>query len=151
MTIFGFYISMAVFWLILAVIFLAVEALTVGLTTIWFAAGSFVALILSLLKVPTAIQFAVFLVVSICLLLFTRKIFVEKLKTGSETTGADALIGQVGQVIKQIGSLEMGQVRIRGQVWSAIGQEEAVIDEGQLVKVISIEGVKLIVVPEEEK
>lgn len=44
MTIFGLYISVAVFWLGLAVIFLIIEAATVGLTTIWFAAGSFVAL-----------------------------------------------------------------------------------------------------------
>lgn len=93
MTIFGLYISAAVFWLGLAVIFLIIEAATVGLTTIWFAAGSFVALALSLFNVPTIVQFIVFLAVSFCLLLFTRRIFVEKLKTGSQVTNVEALIG----------------------------------------------------------
>ncbi|MFR8854354.1 MAG: NfeD family protein [Oscillospiraceae bacterium] len=60
MTIFGLYISAAVFWLGLAVIFLIIEAATVGLTTIWFAAGSFLALALSLFNVPTIVQFIVF-------------------------------------------------------------------------------------------
>ena len=69
MVIFGTYISLAVFWLAVAVIFLIIEAVTVGLTTIWFAAGAFVALILSMFHVPVIAQFIVFLIVSFCLLL----------------------------------------------------------------------------------
>ena len=94
MMIFETFISMAIFWLALAVVCLIIEALTVGLTTIWVAAGSFVALILSLFDAPVLAQFIVFLVVSFCLLLFTRKIFVEKLRTGKVLrTNVDALIG----------------------------------------------------------
>ncbi|MEI3147136.1 MAG: NfeD family protein [Merdibacter sp.] len=117
MVIFGTYISLAVFWLAVAVIFLIIEAVTVGLTTIWFAAGAFVALILSMFHVPVIAQFIVFLIVSFCLLLFTRKIFVEKLKTGRVRTNAEALIGETGRVTAQIRPLETGQVRIKGQEW----------------------------------
>lgn len=151
MIVFGLEISMAVIWLALAVIFLIIEALTVGLTTIWFAAGAIVALVLSLFKLPLPLQITAFLVVSLCLLLFTRKIFVEKLKTGAESTNVSALIGQVGEVIGKVGSLDVGQVRIKGQVWSAISKSGTAIDRGRLVKVISIEGVKLIVEPIDEK
>ncbi|MEE0517419.1 MAG: NfeD family protein [Anaerovoracaceae bacterium] len=151
MTIFGFYVSAAVFWLGLAVIFLIIEALTVGLTTIWFAAGSFVALLLSLFDVSVIIQFVVFLIVSFCLLLFTRRIFVEKLKTGSQATNTDALIGQTAETISEIRPLVTGQVRINGQVWSAVGaDDDAVIPCGTHVKIIAIEGVKLLVKPEED-
>ena len=152
MTIFGLYISAAVFWLIVAAVCLIIEAATVGLTTIWFAAGSFVALILSLFDVPVLVQFIVFLAVSFCLLLFTRRIFVEKLKTGSEVTNADALIGQTGMVTAEIRPLSMGQVRIKGQVWSAVCKDEdATIVADSLVKIIAIEGVKLVVMPEDEQ
>lgn len=129
MVIFGTYISLAVFWLAVAVIFLIIEAVTVGLTTIWFAAGAFVALILSMFHVPVIAQFIVFLIVSFCLLLFTRKIFVEKLKTGRVRTNAEALIGETGRVTAQIRPLETGQVRIKGQEWSAVCRDETLIEK----------------------
>lgn len=150
MTISGITVSMTIIWLALAVIFLAVEAATVGLTTIWFAAGALVALILSLLDFPIVAQVVVFLAVSLFLLIFTRKIFVEKLRTGSESTNADALIGEIAEVIAPIELYKVGQVRVRGQEWSAVNKDNALIESGTLVKVIAIEGVKLIVAPTSE-
>ena len=147
MTIFGISVSMAVIWLALAVIFLIIEAITVGLATIWFAAGAFAAFVLSLLNVPVLAQVVIFLAVSCCLLVFTRKIFVEKLRTGSESTNVDALIGETGIVTEEIRQLTVGQVKINGQVWSALGKDDETIEKDRLVKVIAIEGVKLIVIP----
>lgn len=138
---------MAVIWLALAVIFLIIEAITVGLATIWFAAGAFAAFVLSLLNVPVLAQVVIFLAVSCCLLVFTRKIFVEKLRTGSESTNVDALIGETGIVTEEIRPLTVGQVKINGQVWSALGKDDETIEKDRLVKVIAIEGVKLIVIP----
>ena len=84
--------------------------------------------------------------VSICLLVFTRKIFVNKLKTGSEKTNVDALIGCEGLVISDIGDFSPGQVRLNGQIWTAVGREpDITISAGTAVRVIAIEGVKLIV------
>ena len=147
MTIFGISVSMAVIWLALAVIFLIIEAITVGLATIWFAADAFAAFVLSLLNVPVLAQVVIFLAVSCCLLVFTRKIFVEKLRTGSESTNVDALIGETGIVTEEIRPLTVGQVKINGQVWSALGKDDETIEKDRLVKVIAIEGVKLIVIP----
>ena len=147
MTIFGISVSMAVIWLALAVIFLIIEAITVGLATIWFAAGAFAAFVLSLLNVPVLAQVVIFLAVSCCLLVFTRKIFVEKLRTGSESTNVDALIGETGIVTEEIRPLTVGQVKINGQVWSALGKDDETIEKDRLVKVIAIVGVKLIVIP----
>ena len=80
MIIFGISVSMIVFWLALALIFLVIEALTAGLTTIWFAGGAFVALLAALIDVPIALQIVIFFVVSICFLVFTRKIFVDRFR-----------------------------------------------------------------------
>lgn len=152
MTIFGIYLSMIVIWLVVALIMLVIEALTVGLATIWFAAGAFAALIAALLDLSPAIQFIIFLAVSICLLVFTRKIFVEKLRAGSEKTNVDAVVGEKAIVVSPIRPYKVGQVKVGGQIWSAVGEnpdEEFAVD--QLVKVKAIEGVKVIVAPAEEE
>lgn len=148
MTVFGIKVSMIVIWLAVALVMLVIEALTVGLATIWFAAGALVALLAALLDFSIAVQIVLFLAVSICLLVFTRKIFVEKLKAGSEKTNVDALVGEKGVVISPIHPYEVGQVKVGGQVWSAVGKnpdETFAVD--QLVKINAIEGVKLVVTP----
>lgn len=148
MTIFGITVSMIVVWLAVALIMLVIEALTVGLTTIWFAAGALAALIAALLDMTIAVQIVVFLAVSVCLLIFTRKIFVEKLKAGAEKTNVDALVGEKAIVVSPINPYEVGQVKVGGQVWSAVGKNpEDAFAVDQLVKINAIEGVKLIVIP----
>ena len=148
MTILGLHISMTIFWLIVMIGFLIAEALTVGLVGIWFAGGALVAVILSLFEVSPLMQTIVFFAVSICLLVFTRKIFVEKLNTGKENTNVDALIGETGQVTMTINPMEVGQVKLKGQVWTALADDSLLtIEEGTYVTVKAIEGVKLIVIP----
>ena len=148
MTILGLHISMTIFWLIVMIGFLIAEALTVGLVGIWFAGGALVAVILSLFEVSPLMQVIVFFAVSIFLLVFTRKIFVEKLNTGKENTNVDALIGETGQVTMTINPMEVGQVKLKGQVWSALADDSLLtIEEGTYVTVKAIEGVKLIVIP----
>ena len=148
MTIFGLHISMTIIWLLLIIIFLAAEALTVGLERIWFAGGALAALLLSFFDVDPLIQLFVFFAASICLLIFTRKIFVEKLKTGKENTNVDALIGEIGQVVSTINPMEIGQVKVKGQVWSALCDDQLLtLEEGTYVTIKAIEGVKLIVIP----
>ena len=148
MTILGLHISMTIVWLVVMIGFLIAEAVTVGLVGIWFAGGALVAVILSLFEVSPLMQVIVFFAVSICLLVFTRKIFVEKLNTGKENTNVDALIGETGQVISAIYPMEIGQVKLKGQVWSALADDSLLtIEEGTYVTIKAIEGVKLIVIP----
>lgn len=133
-------------WLGLAVIFGVIEALTVGLTTIWFAAGALCAMVMAILGVGIPLQIAVFFVVSIVLVATTRKIFVNKLKTGSQKTNVETLIGQEGRVTSVIIPLNSGRVEVKGQDWAAVavGQND-LIPEGTVVVVKAIDGVKLVV------
>ncbi len=140
--------SMPVFWLAAAVIFVIIEGLTMGLTTIWFAGGAVVALIAALLGADIAVQVVLFFVISIVLLFSTRKLFVKKLHTGQEKTNVDALIGREAVVTSIIKPLEPGIIRLGGQEWTAgCKADDTVIAEGSKVKVIAIEGVKAVVVP----
>lgn len=151
MILFGVSVSMTVFWLALALIFLIIEAATAGLTTIWFAGGAFLALLTALFDAPIVLQVVIFFAVSICFLVFTRRIFVEKLKTGSEKTNIDALIGEKAIVVQPIQPFAVGQVKVNGQVWSAVGKTpETTIPQGKEVKIHAIKGVKLVVTPVRE-
>ena len=59
-------------WLAVFIILLIIEALTVGLVTIWFAGGALAAIAVNSLGMGMAGQCIVFLVVSCILLFFTR-------------------------------------------------------------------------------
>ena len=80
-------------------------------------------------------------------LLFTTKPFFEKLlfKGNVEKTNADALIGKNALVIEEIDNVkETGAVKIEGKVWTARNAENGeIIEEGSQVKIIEIQGVKL--------
>lgn len=148
MYVYGIAITMPIVWLVLLIFFLIVESLTVGLTSIWFAASAFFALLIAAIGGPIWLQVSIFVILSFVFLAFTRKFFVNKLKTGSERTNANVLIGNKALVISKIEPYEGGRVRINGQEWAAIGENpDSSIDENQMVRIIAIEGVKLIVSP----
>ncbi len=129
-------------WLVVMVVAIVIEALSLGLTSIWFAAGALVAWLVSLVVDSFAVQLTVFLVVSLVLVVGIRPFAVKGLKIGRHRTNADALVGQEGFVLKPIEPLTAtGQVKVGAQIWTAISDESLV--EGQKVIVQEIQGVKL--------
>lgn len=139
-------ISMVTFWIIATSILLVVEAFTMGLTTIWFAFGTVAALVVALLGGSLPIQIVFFVVVSTIMVAFTRKIVVDKLKTGKENTNIDTIIGRVGVVKREIKAYEPGTVYVWGKEWSAVSKNLGEsIGIGKEVKVLGIDGVKLVV------
>lgn len=139
------FIQMPIVWTLLIIAFIVIEGLTLGLTSIWFAAGSLVALVLSLFNAPFYVQIAAFLITTAILLIYTRPIAKDFLKIGGTKTNADGLIGEIGQVIIDIDQFKTGQVKVKGQIWTAIDIENKGIRENSSVEIMEIEGVKLIV------
>ncbi len=135
-------------WFILFVILLIIELVTVNLVTIWFAAGAVAAMIATIFTDSLIYQMAVFLIVSFLSLLITKP-FLKKLKKFEvEPTNLDRVIGKTGEVTKKISENQTGEVKIFGNVWTAVSEEE--ISVGSKVKVLSIDGVKLVVEKEEK-
>ncbi len=134
-------------WLGLLAVFLIIEAITTGLTTIWFAGGALVAAIASWLGVGLVIQLLLFLVVSVVLLVFTRPLAVRFLNKGLERTNVNSLIGETAVVLQEIDNLaQTGQVRINDVEWlarTAVDGEK--IPEKTIVIIQEVQGVKLIV------
>lgn len=133
-------------WLVLLILFAAGEAATVGLTSIWFAAGALVALIAALLGGALWIQITLFLAVSILCMAAVRPLAKKHLNSKVEHTNADRVLGQEAQVTEDIDNIHgRGAVIIRGVTWTARSQDDSPIPAGTMVRVLRIEGVKVFV------
>ena len=103
------------YWLIIFVILLIVEIATLGLTTIWFAAGSLTAFVFGVIGFGTTVQLVVFLIVSVLLFAITRPIAVKYFNKERAKTNAESLIGEQALVIEDIDTVQsVGRVEIRG-------------------------------------
>jgi len=132
-------------WLGIIIVLLMIEAATVNLTTIWLAGGALLAFIFALFRLPLYAQLAVFLAASVILLIFTRPIVAKYFKVGIQKTNADALIGKTGLVVMDISEHKPGQVKVKGQIWTAVSESGDFIKQNTEVVVVAIEGVKLVV------
>lgn len=138
----------AMIWLILFVVLVVFEIATMGLTTIWFAAGALIAFFASLFHVTWWLQFIIFIVVSFIMLIFTRPFAIKYVNRHTTKTNIDSVIGQTGRVIAQIDNAQAsGYVVINGLEWAARSADSRVIDIDTMVTVKAIEGVKVIVEP----
>lgn len=138
--------TMAYVWLGVIVLAIITEASTVALVSIWFVPSACIAMILALCNVPLWIQLLVFFVTFLLLMIFIKPLFKKCFGLKKVATNADTVIGMDAVVVEQINNLEAkGQVKVRGQVWSARSSDDSVIyTQGEIVRVLSIEGVKLI-------
>ena len=62
----------AILWLAAVVVLLVIEIATLGLTTIWFAGGALIAGIAAVAGAGRVVQFVLFLIVSLILLIFYK-------------------------------------------------------------------------------
>ncbi len=145
-TIFG--LQNWLFWLVLMLIFFVFEAATVALLSVWFAVGALCAAIAAAFGASFTVQIIVFVVFSVAFfalgLRFKDRIWIaRKSKTA---TNADRLIGMEAVVLVRIDQIDgHGQVKVDGKIWSARSADDSAIAEGELVRVKSIAGAKLVV------
>ena len=138
--------GMVFVWLFILVAAIVVEASTVSLVSLWFVPSACIAMILALCEVKLWIQLTVFFAVFLLLMMILRPVFKKNMGLRIVPTNADTLIGAQAVVIEQIDNLQAkGQVKVRGQIWTARSADENLIYEtGAVVTVLAIEGVKLI-------
>ena len=142
-----------VIWLGILVVLLIIEIITLGLSTIWFAGGALAAFLAALAGAHAAVQVVLFLAVSILLLLFTRPVVRKYLNGRRTATNADSLIGEQAIVTQPIDNLmSQGEVQVNGMTWTArSSREEEKIGKDTVVRILRIDGVKLIVETKEEE
>lgn len=140
----------AIVWLVLMVVFLAAEASTVSMVSLWFAAGALIALLTALAGGPAWLQTLLFLAVSAGLLLALRPLVEKYLSPKLTATNVDSVVGSTGLVTAAIDNVSaVGQVKLGAMEWTARSTSGQPIPAGTLVKVDRIEGVKAFVSPAE--
>ena len=141
----------AIFWLAAMVVFLAAEAMTVTLVSIWFAIGALGAIVVALLGGSVIVQVTVFLALAVALLLSLRTVVRRHFTPHVTKTNIDSLVGATGIVVTPVNNIAaLGQVQINGVEWSARSTSGGHIPAGTLVRVDRIEGVKVFVSLAEE-
>ncbi|MFR5888088.1 MAG: NfeD family protein [Oscillospiraceae bacterium] len=144
-------INMSIVWAAVMLVFLIIEGATAGLTCIWFAIGALAGLIAALFGAPLWLQIVWFFVISVVTLYFTRPLVKKYVNSKSQPTNADMVIGKEALVTEAIDNVEgAGAVAVGGKVWTARSDNGSPVEVGKIVTVLRIEGVKLIVSPEEK-
>lgn len=136
-------------WLAIVIILSVIESLTASIVSIWFIISSIFSLILSIFDVSFYVCFIVFVVLGLILMLTTRKSMNKFLKIKGEKTNLDRIIGKKGIVTEKIDKNHIGEVKVDGKNWSAYSSETLL--EGDFVKILKIDSVKLEVMKWEEK
>ena len=141
----------AIFWLAAMVIFMAAEAMTVTLVSIWFAVGALGAILVALLGGGLILQVTGFLALAVVLLMGLRGVVRKHFTPRITKTNIDSVIGATGIVITPVNNIAaLGQVQVDGMEWSARSTTGSHIPAGAVVKVDKIEGVKVFVSLAEE-
>ena len=128
-------------WLIIILFLGFIEAITVNLVTIWFVISGIVSLILSFFIDDFIIQFSVFVILGILLLITTRSWLNKVFKINNYKTNLDRVIGMQGIVTEKITKNSPGEVKVDGKRWMAISDKTINVDND--VKILEIDGVKL--------
>ena len=132
-----------VMWLVVVVLLAIIEASTVNLVSIWFVISGLVALIVSLFTEAFYIQFGVFVLLGIILLVITKPAMNKMLKEKETKLNLERILGMEGIVTEEIEKNKIGEVKVDGKLWSAVSDVK--IPVKSVVKAVSIEGVKLVV------
>lgn len=123
--------------------------MTVGFLIFWFAIGALLSMVVSFFTDNIVLQTSVF-VLSSTILIFATKPFVKKFANNKNAiqTNVYSTVGKTGIVTKDIDSIQaLGQIKVGGEVWSAIGLDDINIPQGTEVEIKEIKGVKAIVAP----
>lgn len=136
-----------VFWLAATIVFVLVELVTIGLTSIWFAAGALGAFVVAALGGGVIVQAIVFILISVVLLLLTKPWARKYINSKTQKTNVAGLVGKQAILTEDVDNLrQTGKAVIGGMDWTVRSCDDAqTFKKGELVEITGISGVKLIV------
>lgn len=138
--------SASLIWLVFGLGLVAAEALTGDMSLLMLGGGALAAAGFSLLGLPVWADGAVFLLVSVLLLVLVRPVMRRRLSAGDGIPEpAKALEGKHAQVVDRI-TRDQGQVKLDGEVWTARPlNEDDSYEPGDQVTVMRIDGATAVV------
>lgn len=133
-------------WILVAVVTGAIEIFSAGFWFLWLSISALIVALGVTLGwfAKLGAQLLVFALLTTIFIIFTRPLVLKFIKTNDTVSNVHALIGQHGITLSKITPLEYGQVKVNGEVWTAVSSQE--IDADTRVSVTAIDGVKLVVI-----
>jgi membrane protein implicated in regulation of membrane protease activity len=136
-------------WLGIAIVLGIAEMFSLDLVLLMLALGAVVGMVLSVIGLPFAVQALAGAAASVACLALVRPPLVKRLHSGPELSlGHGKLVGKQGVVTERITGLQVGRIRLAGEIWTAAPYDEtAAIEPGETVEVLEIRGATAYVHP----
>jgi len=134
-------------WVLAGFVLLALELLTAGIHLGLFGASAIVVGLLVLAGVggPLWVQFLLFSILSVVLLVVVRPPLMRKLRASETSKKVDSLVGEIAVVSASIEPHALGRAELRGSSWSARNMGDDAVPAGQRCKVEAVEGLTLLI------
>jgi membrane protein implicated in regulation of membrane protease activity len=132
-------------WVGIGLICMIIEIFTPGFLFMSFGIGAIITGLFSILNISVPVQIVIFIIVTFVIFLFMRKISKKLMPVNTEETNIFALKQKTGTVVKEILPDSRGYVKVGGEEWSAVSEQNVKIEAGNKVIVSAVEGNKLVV------
>ncbi len=132
-------------WMVIGIICVIIEIFDPAFFFLSLGAAAILTGLLSFAVKSTVWQIIIFAVLSFLAFLSMRKLGKKVLAVTDKDTNVYALKGMTGTVTNAIPEHGKGHVKIGGEEWSALEKNNLAIELGTKIKVIDIDGNKLIV------
>lgn len=139
-------------WLIIAILFFILEMMGPSFLLFWVGIGALITMVSSIFIDNIIIEIGIFAVSSILLIFCTRPFAKKMTQKDTTVTNANSCIGKQAIVTQEINPLKgIGQVKVETEIWSAKSSSDEIIEKGELVTILEINGVKAVVQKSKEK
>ena len=130
-----------IIWILIAVLFIILELTTNTFFLVWFGIGALVSAILNYFNFDIYVQVSAFILISVILLLSTRKFALRITEEPGKKAASERLIGKKAVIIKKLNDGE-AIVTVDGDEWRAIIPDGSDVDD--IIEISSIDSVRLI-------
>lgn len=132
-------------WLAVTIVAIVIELITPELVSLWFAVGGIVGIVFSFIPgLPWWGEVIIFAIVSMALLLSVRPVLKKYFHHRSVATNADRIIGKEVRMLSHADFDNLGSAKIGDVVWSVKSENETSLLENEIVRVVAVDGNKLI-------
>lgn len=135
-------------WATAAVALVVAEIFVPGFFLACFAIGCLLASALAFMRIGPEIQIVAFCVGTFAAFLAVRPLMLKLGRATPKRMNAGALVGKLGVVSEAIvPPMNQGRALVEGEDWWAVSADETPIDQGQRVRVLQVDGAKVVVEP----
>ncbi len=139
-----------IIWVAIGIICIIIEIFTPGFLFLSFGVGAIITGLAALIIPSLTFQILTFAIVTLIVFILSRKFSKKLISNNYEETNVKALIGKTGKVTQEIPANEKGYVKIGGEEWAAVSEDNKEIKKDTRVTVNNIDGNKVIVTSIEE-